>query len=313
MKRTIEVLPLAELESQPINARFMKGEQFRTLVKNIERDGVLTSVPLVRTLPGGGWRILSGHHRVKAAIEAGIERAECMILDDPNMNRQQEVALVLSHNAIAGEDDPSLLKALYDELDDTDWRWYSGLDDRALDLLDKVSTESLSEANLDFSTVNLVFLPHELEAAEEALFEAKKRAGVAKMWLAGLEQYEPTLEALETAQGAYGVGNTATALGVILGVFDRHLTDLAEGWVDENDEPTAKKPVPIETAFGTRMVPPQDAAMIRKALKAAQEAGDLSKTGGPWEFISMLAATYMMSVDVDKSLRGDEPAEGTDS
>ncbi|MDF3142048.1 MULTISPECIES: hypothetical protein [unclassified Streptomyces] len=44
----------------------------------------------------------------------------------------------LSRNAIAGKDDPAILKELYDELESVEWRQYTGLDDKALDLLKKV-------------------------------------------------------------------------------------------------------------------------------------------------------------------------------
>ena len=293
MKTHIEVLVLGDLKRQDLNARFMKSETFRQLVANLQRDGSLTSVPLVRP-DGDGHRILSGHHRVAAAIEAGILTGECMIVDEP-MTRQQEVALVLSHNSLSGEDDPATLKALYEELDETEWMDYSGLDDRTLELLDEVSTEGLSEANLEFSTINLVFLPHEREAAEEALFEAKKQHGISDAWLASIQQYEPTLAALETVRGSYSIGNVATALGIILAVFEKHLPDMVEGWIDENGEPRKKKPVPIETVFGTRMVEGPVAAKILRAVKQAEKAGDTPEGAGPWAFIGYLADTYLMS------------------
>lgn len=307
MKTRIEVLPLAELRAQELNARFMKGETFRTLVANIARDGSLTSVPLVRQLDDGTYKILSGHHRTKAAIEAGIGAAECMIIDEP-ITRQQEVALVLSHNALSGEDDPSTLRALYDELEDPDWRWYAGLDDRTLAMLDEVSTEGLSEANLEFSTINLVFLPNEHEAAKEALAEARKRAGIAETWLAGHDQYEHVLSALESTTGAYSIGNVATALGIILTVFENHITDLDEGWVDEKHAPKGKKPVPMETVFGSRFVPAKSAVRIRQAIKVAEEAGDLVDQG-PWEFIELLASTYLLSAQAEATFGNTPPSD----
>ncbi|MGW5147568.1 ParB/RepB/Spo0J family partition protein [Rhodococcus koreensis] len=302
MKTRIEKLRLKELRAQNINARYMTSTEFQTLVANLRKDGVLTSVPLVRTEDDGGYRILSGHHRVKAAIEADIEHGECMIIDEP-MTRQQEVALVLSHNAISGEDDPATLRKLYDELDDPDWRWYSGLDDRTLDLMDQVSTEGLSEANLEFSTVSLVFLPHEKEIAQEAFGTAAKQTAALEYWVAALSQYEPTLAALESVHSAYRVGNVATAFGLILGVFERHLEELADGWVDKDGKPTRKGSAPMESVFGSRMVPVDKAAKIRKAMKAAVKAGDL-EADDPWAFIELLADTYMLSVRMDTELKG---------
>lgn len=293
----IKRLPLQDLQRQELNARFMRGETFRTLVDNLRKDGVLTSAPTVNKLADGRYKILSGHHRVAAAIEAGLLETDCVVVLD-ELTRSQELALVLSHNSLSGEDDPSTLRAMWDEIDDADWRWYSGLDDKVMATLDDVSTAGLSEANLDFSTINLVFLPHELEAAEEAFEEAKKRSGVLKSWLAGVDQYEPALEALEMAQGSYSVGNVATALGIILEVFSRHVEDLQEGWVDEAGEAVrAKKPVPMATVFGSANVPGERAATILKAVRVARKAGDITKEGSPWDLMELLAQTYLMSAE----------------
>ena len=47
------------------------------------------------------------------------------------------------------------------------------LDDKTLALLDKFSSISISEANLTFQTLSLVFLPDELNAAKKVIDEAK--------------------------------------------------------------------------------------------------------------------------------------------
>ncbi|MEU8976624.1 hypothetical protein AB0D11_47115, partial [Streptomyces monashensis] len=70
-----------------------------------------------------------------------------------------------------------------------------------------------------------------LERAEGA-FEAARPTTTDHRWVAGLEQYEPVLDALETSRAAYKIGNSATALGVILAVFERHVGELAGGWFD---------------------------------------------------------------------------------
>jgi hypothetical protein len=118
------------------------------------------------------------------------------------------------------------------ELESVEWRQYTGLDDKTLDLLEKVDVASLGEANLDFASVQFMFLPGELERAEAAFDAARSTATADERWVAGLEQYEPVLDALETSRAAYEIGNSATALGVILAVFERHVGELAEGWFD---------------------------------------------------------------------------------
>ncbi|MGZ0198940.1 ParB/Srx family N-terminal domain-containing protein [Streptomyces sp. RM1] len=271
------------------NARFLPHEQFRQLVANIKRDGCLTSTPLVwNDAESGRLVVLSGNHRTLAAIEAGLSTIWWMQIDEP-LPRQRQIALQLSHNAIAGQDDPAILKELYDELENVEWRQYTGLDDKTLDLLEKVDVASLGEANLDFASVQFMFLPAELERAEAAFDAARSTATADERWVAGLEQYEPVLDALETSRAAYKIGNSATALGVILTVFERHMGELAEGWFDaKNGEPTRAGTAPLETVFGVREIPVETAAAARVAINALVQAGRVA-ADEPWRVLEVLA------------------------
>jgi len=272
-----------------VNARFLPHEQFRQLVANIERDGCLTSTPLVwNDHETGRLVVLSGNHRTLAAIEAGLPTIWWMQIDEP-LPRQRQIAHQLSHNAIAGQDDPAILKELYDELESVEWRQYTGLDDKALDLLEKVDVASLGEANLDFASVQFMFLPAELERAEAAFDAARSTAAADERWVAGLEQYEPVLDALETSRAAYKVGNSATALGVIVAVFERHLTALADGWLDAGSgEPTRKGVAPLETVFGVREIPVETAAAVRVAIDRLVDEGSVPGDE-PWRALEVMS------------------------
>jgi ParB-like nuclease domain len=296
LRRHIETVDPRALTLLEVNARFMRKETFDRLVDNVRRDGGLTSVPLVWDDAGAGRRVvLSGNHRIMAAIDAGLDQVEVMVVDQP-LSRARQVALQLSHNAIEGEDDPATLKHLYDELDDVDWRSYSGLDDKQLGLLAELNLEGLSEANLDFAAVQLVFLPHELDAARTAIDEAKSITQADARWLAAYTDYEPTLDALATAHGAHNVGNVATALGVILAVFERHLDELRDGvWYDpESGEATvnARRLVPVETILSGRSMPADAAAVVAKAIDAAVRAGAVP-VEERWRALELFAAAYL--------------------
>ena len=100
--RTV-VRKLTDLKPSNVNARNMTGEQFQRLVRNLKHDGVLTSVPLVYRD-----RIISGHHRVAAAVEAGIEEATIMEIVT-ELPPEHLTAIQLSHNSLTGQDDPNVL------------------------------------------------------------------------------------------------------------------------------------------------------------------------------------------------------------
>lgn len=66
----------------------------------------------------------------------------------------------------------------------------------------------------------------------------------------------PVLNALETSRATYKIGNSATALGVILVVFVRHLGELADEWCDSaTGDPLRIGVAPSETVFGVREIP----------------------------------------------------------
>lgn len=273
------------------NARYMRQEEYQRLVANLRRDGALTSVPLVYggEYAEGAELILSGNHRCDAAADAGLAEIDVMLIDEP-LSKDQLIALQLSHNAINGQDDPATLKALYEQIDEVDWRSYAGLDDKELALLDDVNLEGLSEANLDFQTVQVVFLPHERERARQALTDA--RTGADETWLAARADYEPALDALASTHAAHNVGNVATAFGLILDVVENHLADLQTGYLDADGAARHKKPVGWETVFGVRTLPAESAAVITRALRKAERAGDVDPAK-PWELLSGLAETYL--------------------
>jgi hypothetical protein len=119
-----------ELETLKENARFMRNDTFAQLVSNIKRDKALSSVPLVYAANGSTERpkVLSGNHRVLAAREAGVPFVLSLVIHDEK-SAQEQIAIQLSHNAIAGADDLVLLKRLYEEVREIELKSYSGIDE----------------------------------------------------------------------------------------------------------------------------------------------------------------------------------------
>lgn len=259
---TIEINP-KEIKLLETNARYMKHEEFNRLVNNIRKDGKLTSTPFLCKDNDGKWLCLSGNHRTRAAIEVGLDSITCLATDDP-LNEEQRIAIQLSHNAITGQDDPATLKALYEKILDTTLKQYSGLDDKTLELLDKFSTISISEANLKFQTLSMVFLPTELETAKKVIDEAKSRVKSSdEIWLAKMSDYDKWLDAQEIVSSAHNVKNVATAMEIILNVFERNVTQLSEAWENTTND---KRWIPIETVIGKAKIPVETAKVLKKAL-----------------------------------------------
>ncbi len=284
----IEINP-RDIKLLETNARYMKHEEFKRLVDNVRKDGKLTSTPFLCKDSDGKWLCLSGNHRTRAAIEVGLEKITCLATDD-ELSEEQRIAIQLSHNAIAGQDDPATLKALYEKILDTNLKKYSGLDDKTLDLLDKFSTISISEANLQFQTLSMVFLPNELEAARRVIDEVKDRVKSSHdIWFARMADYDKWLDAQEIVSSSHNVKNVATAVEIILKVFERNVTQLSEAWEETPDD---KRWVPIETIIGRTKIPAENAKVIKKALDKMVGAGKIDAKN-LYEGLAMLCADYI--------------------
>ena len=289
-----------------LNAQFMNHDTFRQLVENIAHDQDLMHDPF-----GAYWgyyqegdeiqydadnepivEVLSGNHRVMAARAAGLPRIKIKVSTAP-MSREERIARQLSGNALVGESDKEILRQLYDHLDEASWKQYSGLDDKTLGLLEEVSLPSIGEAGLTFQTITFTFLPHELERVTAVWEEAQALVRADKVFLARWGEYDRLLDGLAQAGAAYGITNTATSLLAILTVFERHLSDLQEGWYNPAMEEVKHKGwVPLASVVGRSDIPAVEAAKLRRAVERLVTEG-LVDPKERWRALAILADNAM--------------------
>jgi hypothetical protein len=209
----------------------MPGAQFRQLVENLRTDKVLTTTPLIYQ-----GVVLSGNHRVQAAIEAGIEEADVIEVLTP-LDDSRKVALQLSHNAITGQDDPGLLSELYRDLDIV-WKQYSGLTDAALNEIKELDVKALALGQPEYQELVLMFLPEEQAAFLRALkgVENKLKKGV-PIFVGRFEDFDRFFAAVVAMKKIKGVHNSALAVRMIA---ELALAQLEPGAGDGEPAPTAE-------------------------------------------------------------------------
>lgn len=270
-----------------VNARYMTKAQFKRLVDNVRRDGCLTSAPLVWLDPQAGTKVvLSGNHRVSAAIEAGLNEIGWLEVDQP-LPRQRRIALQLSHNAVEGQDDPAILKELFEELESVEWREFAGLDDATLKLLDKVDVPSIGESQLAYEQVTMLFLPHEREQIAAA-FEQAAALPSAETYAVALKDLDRLIESMNTARVASDVKSNSVAFTMILDVFAEHVTSMAHHW-EERAQARPDSPVPTETLFGYEV----PAHVGTTALAAIRRLVGRGEAATPVEALELMAARVL--------------------
>jgi hypothetical protein len=166
---------------QKKNARYFTPEKFKRLVSNIAESG-MESVPLVMR-SGTKYEIISGHHRIEAAKEAGIELFYVFVLD--NLTKDELVSRQLSHNALTGIDDQMLLTELFESIEDIQERIRTGLSDE----IGKIQYESLNFKVGKWREFTLLFLPEDEAMTDEAMAEIAQDVKVSESVRIQSEKY----------------------------------------------------------------------------------------------------------------------------
>lgn len=196
---------LGELKLLEKNARYMRSAEFQQLVANLERDRVLTSLPLIHRDV-----IISGNHRVQAARKAGIVEADVLEIvgeiDDARLK-----AIQLAHNAITGKDDPNVLAELYGSLP-FDEKLYSGVTDDCLKELEELPCPGVSAAATQYTDFLLTFLPEEAEAFMTLVKRIEKKALADAVLVANGGDFEHFFDTLVAVKEKCNVHNLATAI-----------------------------------------------------------------------------------------------------
>ena len=276
-------IPLDVVVEQDVNARIMKNEMQDQLTANIAKRGQLESLPYL-TEDGNKVRIISGHHRIKSARQAGIKEIYA-ILDVSGLTRSQEAAKQLAHNAISGFDDQSMLKEIVKMISDVDdmLESYVGKDILAEPMaeFDKLISPAVQ---FDFRTLVFAFLPHQLQNLELLVKELEK-AGPEIVGVAEYEQGKRFVETLSKYQQFQDVRNLGAAISSMIEAANEKM-DIA-GY-DPAGEWTY-----LTKVFGSNSIPTEAAQVIQQALKKAEKEGVIGKKNR-WQLIEFLCADYLV-------------------
>ena len=206
----LEMVTPGELKLLEKNARYMKAEQFQSLVENIKKDGNLSSLPLCYREKDGKLRVLSGNHRVQAGRQAGVEQIMVMVVGDEK-DSDERLAIQLSHNAIAGQDDLVILKDLWESIKDVQAKVYAGLDSDTVKALQGIQFAAIAEQRLQYKIVTFTFLGHEVENLDELMKAIAVAFASDVVYLATLEAYAPLYELMLKIKKHCLIKNTTAA------------------------------------------------------------------------------------------------------
>lgn len=271
----------ADVREQDINARIMKPEMMKQLTDNIRKRGQLESLPYCALTDR--IEIISGHHRFRAAREAGMKDV-IVILDISGLNRSQIAAKQIAHNAISGFDDNDVLKEIAKMITDVDDMLESYI---GKDILEEpmAEIEKLLSPTVSFEWKNVVFtfLPHQIDDLEK-LVKAIETQKPEFIGAANIEQYKGFMEMLSKFQTFSNIKNVGAAIHAMIKQTERMLVDI--GYSEDSEW------VQLTNLFGSCAIPGEFAKVIEQAITKAEKEGTVTSKNR-WQLIEYLCADYI--------------------
>lgn len=251
-----------EIKLLELNARYMDNEEYSKLVTNIKRDGKLTSIPFCCYESNGQIKVLSGNHRIMAAIDAGLQEVEIMICKT-QLSEDQKIAIQLSHNSIVGKDDNDILKQLFSEIESFDFKEYSGLTDEFIEFC-KTNEESLNTPSLQYQIINLMFLPSEIKELKEFFRKSEELVSKNEFLVASMKDYDAYSNLVTDISKALCIKNPATVFLSIIELAQRHIDELKNIWIEKSKDTDY---IPVSTIIGRSDLKKEYAIKFDKAVQ----------------------------------------------
>ena len=202
---------LDELREQDVNPRCVPQPMMNQLIENVGAAGALESTPLCVRVRDR-IEIVSGHHRIRAARAAGIKHTLIFLYEElsPSRIRSKQLA----HNTIQGQDDPQLVKRLWDEITDIQARFEAYVDPHQFD--DMPKPFSFQQVDVDLvkasKTVVLAFLPIQKTDFDAAAEIIMPKGDVDQMYLADAEIYDAWRDAFKRVRTEMDIVSIPTAI-----------------------------------------------------------------------------------------------------
>lgn len=281
----VMILPIAAVRERDVNAQIVSPRHMERLAENIRIRGQVESLPYI-SWPNreGTPEIISGHHRSRAARQAGLEEMPFLV-DTMPMTASQKTARAIAHNEIHGTPDEQILAQMVASIDNVDDLLMTGLDESQLPTPDDDDTQlGLPHAEFDWRLVTFLFLPRQLAQLESALDTIDKHSEL--IGVAPREDFEQFSREVIDYGRTLNIRSVATAVSAIIAIARREV-ELAQADGVRPDSTWTRTAELVGPAM-----PPDAADVVREAVAKMRAAGDVPDDQ-PWRALEYLAAGYL--------------------
>lgn len=229
-------VPIGEIVGTEVNANKMTKKDFQQLVDNIRASGLSSTIACYRREEDGKYVIVSGNHRYKACVQLGYNTLSILYADETELTRDEIIAVQLSHNSLHGDDDKGILKRLFDEIQDVDYKRFAHISVDDLDMTDMFSGSVVPIS--EHYNVGLVLYRRDMDLLDDLLdIVHEEEAKNDMVILADGEGVETEfLDTLTAAKKRFQIKSTSVAFSKIL--------ELAKQQLDEDLKPVSEPQAP---------------------------------------------------------------------
>lgn len=222
-----EKVDIRLIDEADMNANEMTGEDFATLCDNIGKSG-LSSVPCCYKKADGRYVMISGHHRLRACKKLHYKTIGILWCDESELSKDEIIAIQLSHNSLHGQDNQSILKKLFEQIQSVDFKKFAHI---SIDEINPVSTDGLSIFALKENFVFTVILyPNSFENLDELYGDIRDQAKKSDaLILASQEDNEMLLLRLQQEIGKqYDIKSPSITFAKLLQLAKERLDEIKE-------------------------------------------------------------------------------------
>lgn len=203
------------------NAHYMEKPTLDKLVSNIAEDGFLSQLPFMMKRPDGKFLVLSGNHRVKAAIKAKLPYVLTLFVED--ISKDKQLAYQLSHNALVGRDDVKMLKELFEQIESLDQKEFSGLNSMDFMDVDGISVSQINDGDIELTEMKFLFVESRAGDVSRLLAELEKQQLDENSAIV-YGDFEEFIKTMTAIKAKFGIKSNTIAFGRMIDICSQYIT-----------------------------------------------------------------------------------------
>ncbi len=180
----------------------------------------MSQLPFALKQENGKYLILSGNHRVKASMKAGLEYV--LLLYVENISKEKQIAYQISHNSLVGKDDMKMLKEIFEQIDSIEAKEFSGVSDLDFINVDGISIPSINDKDIDIVEMKFLFVESKADDTKRVIAALEKQKLDENSGII-FGSFEAFIKQLTAIKGHFSIKSNTVAFSKMIEICAEHI------------------------------------------------------------------------------------------